>query len=115
MESLTVKCKVGKGNFQKFGFRIAALLRKRPGRGIIGRGGAVSLRNSAGILYHACPEKASTLKNLKSLEDSRLFKCRRPESNRYGRLVPQDFKSCASASSATAAFLMMFSHHKWDL
>ena len=31
--------------------------------------------------------------------------CRRPESNRYGRLVPQDFKSCASASSATAAFL----------
>ena len=32
-------------------------------------------------------------------------KCRRPESNRYGRLVPQDFKSCASASSATAAYL----------
>ena len=30
-------------------------------------------------------------------------KCRRPESNRHGRLVPQDFKSCASASSATAA------------
>ena len=30
--------------------------------------------------------------------------CRRPESNRYGRLVPQDFKSCASASSATPAF-----------
>ena len=29
--------------------------------------------------------------------------CRRPESNRHGRLVPQDFKSCASASSATAA------------
>ena len=29
--------------------------------------------------------------------------CRRPESNRYGRLVPQDFKSCASASSATPA------------
>ncbi len=26
------------------------------------------------------------------------------KSNRYGRLVPQDFKSCASASSATAAF-----------
>ena len=33
------------------------------------------------------------------------FKCRRPESNRYGRLGPQDFKSCASASSATPAFL----------
>ena len=32
-----------------------------------------------------------------------LTKCRRPESNRYGRLVPQDFKSCASASSATPA------------
>ena len=32
--------------------------------------------------------------------------CRRPESNRYGRLVPQDFKSCASASSATAAYKM---------
>ena len=31
-------------------------------------------------------------------------KCRRPESNRHGRLVPQDFKSCASASSATAAY-----------
>ncbi len=29
--------------------------------------------------------------------------CRRPESNRHGRLVPQDFKSCASACSATAA------------
>ena len=31
------------------------------------------------------------------------FLCRRPESNRYGRLGPQDFKSCASASSATPA------------
>ena len=31
--------------------------------------------------------------------------CRRPESNRYERLVPQDFKSCASASSATAAYI----------
>ena len=29
--------------------------------------------------------------------------CRRPESNRYGSLVPQDFKSCASACSATPA------------
>ncbi len=29
--------------------------------------------------------------------------CRGPESNRYGSLLPQDFKSCASASSATPA------------
>ena len=29
--------------------------------------------------------------------------CRGPESNRYGDLSPQDFKSCASASSATPA------------
>ena len=33
--------------------------------------------------------------------------CRRPESNRYGYRYPRDFKSRASASSATAA--------KWDL
>ena len=44
--------------FQKSRFRIAALIRKRPGRGIRGRGGAASLSNSAGILYHACPEKS---------------------------------------------------------
>ncbi len=38
-------------------------------------------------------------------QDTRFFSsCRRPESNRYGRLVPQDFKSCASACSATPAF-----------
>ena len=30
--------------------------------------------------------------------------CRGSESNRYGVLPPQDFKSCASASSATPAF-----------
>ena len=29
--------------------------------------------------------------------------CRRPESNRYGYHYPRDFKSLASASSATAA------------
>src|SRR4051812_48058457 len=29
--------------------------------------------------------------------------CRGPESNRYGSHLPQDFKSCASASSATPA------------
>ena len=31
--------------------------------------------------------------------------CRGPESNRYGSHLPQDFKSCASASSATPAHL----------
>ena len=36
--------------------------------------------------------------------------CRRPESNRYGYHYPRDFKSRASASSATAAFLKMLSH-----
>ena len=30
--------------------------------------------------------------------------CRGPESNRHGDHSPQDFKSCASASSATPAF-----------
>ena len=39
----------------------------------------------------------------------KLKKCRRPESNRYGRLVPQDFKSCASASSATPALTLRLS------
>ena len=32
-----------------------------------------------------------------------LIWCRGPESNRYGNHLPQDFKSCASASSATPA------------
>jgi hypothetical protein len=32
-----------------------------------------------------------------------LKQCRGPESNRYGSHLPQDFKSCASASSATPA------------
>ena len=40
-------------------------------------------------------------------------KCRRPESNRHGRLVPQDFKSCASASSATAAYPFSGSGWRW--
>src|SRR3954466_7804649 len=31
--------------------------------------------------------------------------CRGPESNRYGSHLPQDFKSCASASSATPAIM----------
>jgi hypothetical protein len=41
------------------------------------------------------------------LRDIKLEKvwCRGPESNRYGKLIPQDFKSCASASSATPAIL----------
>ncbi len=34
--------------------------------------------------------------------------CRRPGSNRYGRLVPQDFKSCASANFATPAEYIYF-------
>ena len=38
-------------------------------------------------------------------------KCRRPESNRYERLVPQDFKSCASASSATPALWYILIHN----
>ena len=33
--------------------------------------------------------------------------CRGPESNRYGDHSPQDFKSCASASSATPAISLM--------
>ena len=52
----------------------------------------------------------SKIKILEKLGFTPIFKdfiliiiCRRPESNRYGRLVPQDFKSCASASSATPA------------
>ena len=35
--------------------------------------------------------------------------CRRPESNRYGGLTPQDFKSCASAGSATPAHSLYLS------
>ena len=38
---------------------------------------------------------------------SYLQSCRRPESNRYGYHYPRDFKSRASASSATAAFVKM--------
>ena len=63
-------------------------------------------------------EGCSFIKNKKRLIKPRnkpFYKCRRPESNRYGYHYPRDFKSRASASSATAAFLMMFSHHKWDL
>ena len=34
--------------------------------------------------------------------------CRGPESNRYGSHLPQDFKSCASASSATPALKWIY-------
>ena len=37
------------------------------------------------------------------LPSSESVLCRGPESNRYGDHSPQDFKSCASASSATPA------------
>ena len=43
--------------------------------------------------------KLSETENLKSFKS-----CRRPESNRYGYHYPRDFKSRASASSATAAY-----------
>ena len=40
------------------------------------------------------------------LESKPFYKCRRPESNRYGYHYPRDFKSRASASSATAAHIL---------
>ena len=40
-------------------------------------------------------------------------KCRESESNRYGDHSPQDFKSCASASSATPACYCCFFHKVW--
>ena len=40
------------------------------------------------------------------LPSSESVLCRGPESNRYGDHSPQDFKSCASASSATPAFVV---------
>ena len=43
--------------------------------------------------------KLSETENLKPFKS-----CRRPESNRYGYHYPRDFKSRASASSATAAY-----------
>ena len=53
-------------------------------------------------------EGCSFIKNKKDLSNPRnkpFYKCRRPESNRYGYHYPRDFKSRASASSATAAFI----------
>ena len=39
---------------------------------------------------------------------SDVSKCRRPESNRYGKLIPRDFKSRASANSATPANQLLY-------
>src|SRR5699024_6933246 len=36
--------------------------------------------------------------------------CRGPESNRHGSNLPQDFKSCASANSATPATKIIISY-----
>ena len=47
-------------------------------------------------------------------KNSELLSCRQPESNRYGRLVPQDFKSCASASSAMPAYALTRKRPEWD-
>ena len=49
--------------------------------------------------YRAAPSRVTTLL-------APFYWCRGSESNRYGVLPPQDFKSCASASSATPAFFM---------
>ena len=55
------------------------------------------------------PEPLKTL-SFKHFRES--VQCRRPESNRYGYHYPRDFKSRASASSATAAAIKLnFSHH----
>ena len=50
------------------------------------------------------PGESRSIKKLLSLNETGVFQCRRPESNRYGYHYPRDFKSRASASSATAAF-----------
>ena len=51
------------------------------------------------IMLYKKNSKPSESENLKSFKS-----CRRPESNRYGYHYPRDFKSRASASSATAAY-----------
>ena len=61
------------------------------------------LSEKIGISYKA--------KNKRSVEinDSLIIhECRRPESNRYGYHYPRDFKSRASASSATAAYIILW-------
>ena len=39
-------------------------------------------------------------------------RCRRPGSNRHGYYYPRDFKSRASANSATAAYVTIFDRDK---
>ena len=54
---------------------------------------------------------SSNIKNKRIVEinDSLIIhECRRPESNRYGYHYPRDFKSRASASSATAAYIILW-------
>ena len=61
---------------------------------------------------YGAPERSRThsllirSQTLYPIELRALMKCREPESNRYGSHLPQDFKSCASASSATPAYLI---------
>ena len=58
---------------------------------------------------------SSNIKNKRIVEinDSLIIhECRRPESNRYGYHYPRDFKSRASASSATAAAIKLLSSYK---
>ncbi len=62
--------------------------------------------NTKNILHQTAPnfsKKESSRKSLFTRLTTTLHQCRRPESNRYGYHYPQDFKSWASASSATAA------------
>ena len=49
------------------------------------------------VKYFLCKKKYLNRIQILFLE------CRRPESNRYGKLIPRDFKSRASANSATPA------------
>ena len=50
------------------------------------------------------PVSKKIRETLQNQRFSYLQSCRRPESNRYGYHYPRDFKSRASASSATAAY-----------
>ncbi len=66
-------------------------------------------------IYHIRPNANSTYVRfkIKKREASLLLSyCRRPGSNRYGYYYPRDFKSRASASSATPAFTICNSGKK---